>query len=361
MTLEEQQTNRSGFSRRTALKAAAWSVPVVAAATAVPAYAASGDSVDLAMSGLPFGDTISAMSPDRMRSYSIAISGGFEVSNLGATDVAAGSLLTATFDARLLGDYTPTLGSQDGTPLTPAGDSSTSGDVTTASFLMPALPAGAEPIEIYNTFGVWPGQDAGWYDDLQPFVRTVTPLDATDSDPSNNVLTASVYYMDTVDAAVSVDWTTATIPNAYDPGAPYVVDVPKTITIESLTPGGTSEHTSFSFSAPTVLSPAEDPTEAGTWTRAFVDATVVSALLDGVDVSSAISDEGGTGDNFRANFWLRDFAFAAGQTLVVEVDVTLRTDPIGDLYQNGGTFVQVSMSPDRDETNNRAESPLYGT
>ena len=359
MTLEEQQTNRSGFSRRTALKAAAWSVPVIAAATAVPAYAASGDTVDLALAGLPFGDTVSAMSPDKMRQYTIAIGGGFEASNVGAADVAAGSLLTVTFDARLFGEYTPTLGSQDGTPLTPAGDSSTSGDVTTASFLMPALAAGAEPLEIYNRFGVWPGQDAGWYDDVHPFVKTLTPLDATDSDPSNNTLTAEAYYRDTVDAAVSVDWTTATIPNRDDPGAPYTVDVPKTITIESLTPGGTTEQTSFSFFSPDVLSPAEDPAEASTWADGFTDVAIVSALLDGVDVTSELSDESGTGERFFANFWFRDLAIEAGQTLVIEVDVTLRTDPIVGLGGNGGTVVLASMYPDRDETNNRAESPRY--
>jgi hypothetical protein len=38
---------KSGLSRRTVLKGAAWSVPVVAVATAVPAYAASGDVSEL--------------------------------------------------------------------------------------------------------------------------------------------------------------------------------------------------------------------------------------------------------------------------------------------------------------------------
>lgn len=43
MTTEDDQISRSGLSRRTVVRAGAWSVPVVLAAAAVPAQAASGD------------------------------------------------------------------------------------------------------------------------------------------------------------------------------------------------------------------------------------------------------------------------------------------------------------------------------
>ena len=43
MTNEELSEKRDGFSRRTALKAGAWSVPVIAAAVSVPWAAATGD------------------------------------------------------------------------------------------------------------------------------------------------------------------------------------------------------------------------------------------------------------------------------------------------------------------------------
>ncbi len=80
LVTEEIQKN-SGFSRRTIVKGAAWSVPVIAAAVATPLAAASGDAGDFQLDG-----TCGALG---------LLGVGFDLT-AGAVDLPTGTTVTVT-------------------------------------------------------------------------------------------------------------------------------------------------------------------------------------------------------------------------------------------------------------------------
>ncbi|WP_460780372.1 hypothetical protein [Microbacterium shaanxiense] len=344
MSTDITTSDAPGVARRTVLKASAWSVPVIAAAVATPLAAASV-ATDLRLEALPFGDGLGAQSPDGLRQWSIGVPGAFSIFNDSSATVPVGTVVTASSDARVLGDPTFRLDSSTGTEV-PRASSQTTGNIVTSTFTIPAeIPAGGS-VSIYGGFGVWQG---AWYDDVNPYVLSV--LAAGDPTPENNVVTMSATYVDTNDGSVTAQWSTATIMNEFDASTPYAIDVPTSFSLTSLAPGGTSPEISFDVRGPQVY--VGEPGAGGGWEDAFTGATITSAQLDGVDVSSDIVEESPLG------FWLRNTSIAAGQTLTVTLTMTMNPGPIRDVYLHPGASIQTSIHNDRDSSNNRVYSPNY--
>lgn len=319
-------------------------MPVIAAAVATPLAAASV-ATDLRLEALPFGDGLGAQSPDGLRQWSMGVPAAFRIFNDSSAVVPVGTVVTASSDARVLADPTFALDSSTGTPV-PRASSQTTGNIVTSTFTIPVeIPAGGS-VAIYGGFGVWQG---AWYDDVNPYVLSV--LAAGDPTPENNVATMSATYVDTNDGAVTAQWSTATITNELDASAPYVIDVPTSFSLTSLAPGGTSPEISFDVRGPQVY--VGQSGAGGGWENAFTGATITSALLDGVDVSSDVAEESPLG------FWLRDTPITSGQTLTVTMTMTMNPGPISAVFPSPGAYIQTSIHSDRDPSNNRVESPNY--
>jgi hypothetical protein len=345
LSTEITTSDAPGVARRTILKASAWSVPVIAAAVATPLAAASVAS-DLRLEALAFGDSVGAQSPDGLRQWILNVPGAFRIFNDSDTAVPVGTVVTASSDARVLGDPTFTLDSSTGVEV-PRASSQTTGNIVTSTFTIPVqIPAGGSVV-IYGGFGVW---ERTWYEDVNPYVLSV--LAAGDPTPQNNVTTMSATYLDTNDGSVTAQWSTATIANEIDASAPYVIDIPTSFSLTSLAPGGTSPEISFNINGPLVFVGQGDGT-TGEWEEAFAGATITSALLDGVDVSSDVVEESPLG------FWLRDTPISAGQTLTVTMTMTMNPGPARGVYLHPGASIQAMIHNDRDIANDYAYSPNY--
>jgi len=349
MTLEDQHTNRAGFSRRTALKAAAWSVPVIAAATAVPAYAASGETVDLQVGWMQSGDVFQGYNADKSRMYSVTKPTGVEITNAGSVDVAAGSLLTMRYDARIFG---PEAGAFiDDTEL-PAAGTQTANGVTTASFSLPAFPVAGPEVTVRAGMPLLTDPESmPWFEDIVGYSVTVTPSGAVDATPDDNTVATETHYEDTTDGTVTATWTTGTVPNSQDPSAPHEIDIPETITITSLAPGATVTKVQFEVGLPQA-----NDAEGNYAGRLLESFTVTSALLDGTDVTSSVSP---VHPDAPGHLQIDGPSFAPGQTLELVVDVALISDAVHSITNNGGTQVYVTVAGDRESDNNAALGPRW--
>lgn len=173
-----------GLSRRTALKAAAWSVPVVAASFATPLGAMS-PWVDVLMTARPATDVLIATSPDGSRQYSLALPTVFDVSSPGAF-VSWGST-RVTFDNRLLGDVTMQL---DGVNAE-QGSLTTTGNTSSVWFNTPVM----DTHVISVTFGTL--NHGVWLPDVQFYtLRFDTGWDISDPDQTNNTIVSEAVYSD---------------------------------------------------------------------------------------------------------------------------------------------------------------------
>ncbi|MFC4138731.1 MULTISPECIES: hypothetical protein [unclassified Microbacterium] len=188
---EIAESAQRGLTRRTALKGAAWSVPVVAAAIAVPAYAASGDTADLQLS-MSSGDVLEQTSPDGTRQWTMTHPSTFAAYS--DAEVAAGSILTVSFDIRIVSGVDVTLGD---TPLT-ASSTDTTGNVQTSTYAVPV----AIPVSDYNTSTVRFRVSAGlvdplpWAEDLNPYIVSIAAPGMTDPNTANNSVVSAVQYSD---------------------------------------------------------------------------------------------------------------------------------------------------------------------
>lgn len=345
MTLEDQQNSVPGFSRRTALKAAAWSVPVIAVASAVPAAAASVEGVDLRIEWeFGAGESRTAFSPDGSRQYSISVPSFALVTNGGSADVAAGSLLTATFDARLYSAMDVYVGDA---PLESTG-ATTSGNTVTASFLLPALAAGAPAVRLAPRL-TRASEQLPWAEDIESYTLTVTSATATDTVPSNNTVVAEARYEDVADVEMTAaTWGTKTVPNAQG-GAAFIVDVPETFTITALS-GATVSEVTMILGIPSIDGSASGPL--------FESRTITSALLDGTDVRDKITQPHSDAPYVSV---LEGISFAPGQKLEVALDVTLTSTAVEGVTNGGGSTVSVSVPGDSSDanSNNTAFSPNH--
>lgn len=180
----DEPGREGGVSRRAALKAAAWSVPVVAVSVATPLGAMS-PWVDVILTARPTTNEMTATSPDGSRQYSLALPTIFDVSSPSAF-VSWGST-RVLFDNRLLGDITMTL---DGVNA-PQRDLITTGNITNALFDTPVW--GDHVIVV--TFGTV--NQGLWLTDAQPYtLRFDTGWDISDPDQTNNTIISEAVYSD---------------------------------------------------------------------------------------------------------------------------------------------------------------------
>lgn len=179
----------NGPSRRTVLKATAWSLPVVAVAAATPLAAASTTG-DLLLTARTGGTTIGANDPGATEAYVLAIPPGFDVTTIGTERTPAGATLIVTFDSRLLGDPSATM---DGinAPRTPV---TIDGNVATATFTLPlGIPANGTTEPLLITFATI--SNGVWVTDAQPYTVTlVAPAGSPDPDTGNNTVTVAAEY-----------------------------------------------------------------------------------------------------------------------------------------------------------------------
>ncbi len=179
-----------GIERRTILKTAVWSVPVVTAAIAAPLAAAS-TAIDLVLTTLPIGEGITGTSPDGLSTYYLGWTSRYEASTTGPDAAPVGASIALSFDSRVFSSSNASIGA---TSLTEAS-SSTVGDVTTAIFTVPvAIPASGASITITIGFlGI--GPTPPWYTDVHPIaISLVPPAGYTDSNPANNTRSFSPVY-----------------------------------------------------------------------------------------------------------------------------------------------------------------------
>ncbi|NYF96852.1 hypothetical protein [Janibacter cremeus] len=341
MTAEPGTQPSGGVPRRTVARTAAWSVPVVTTALAAPTLAAStSETVDLDLQGHQSGSVIPAYSPDRLQMYELSMTSGFDAVNVGAAPVPTGTIVTLSFDSRMMGESTV---NADGAALESAG-TRTDGNATVASFLLPVeIPAGGMvSLDPDFTFA----DPLPWATNIEPYTVTISPpAGIEDANPGNNSSSSAARYHDTVDAVLSATWREHTLFTAE--GDPLPLNVQDTVTITANSPGDVPSGGGLYFSAGTVY-------DGSAYTYDVYDELrIVSATLDGQDVLDSIIDETSS-DPQDSYSWRVNVAIAGGQQLVVgvEADVSTRTRE----YVYSGPSVSFSTSRDRDDTNNRASA-----
>lgn len=175
-----------GFSRRTALQAAAWSVPVIAASVATP-HAAASPFVDIVLTALAPSDAITATSPDGLRAYTLPLPSAFNVANVNDSADAGGSIIVS-FDSRLLGAVTIT---------TPGVQTHLSREIVTGNLTSVwfSIDHHYTRFVIVPTFGIL--NRGLWFEDVLPYsVRITSGWDTDDPDLSNNIATSMAEYTD---------------------------------------------------------------------------------------------------------------------------------------------------------------------
>ncbi|WP_353116212.1 hypothetical protein [Microbacterium sp.] len=335
-----------GVARRTVLKATAWSAPVVAMAVATP-FAAASTTIDLKLEAQPFGDSLSAFSPDGVTRYTLAFPGAFSASAAGATPAPVGSTLIAVFDSRLVGGLAVTVGGQPAV----AGSTTTSGNRTTATFTVPVeIPANGASVTVEPVFGTW--NTDTWVADAEPYVLTLqAPAGTTDPNQADNSVTSTAVYTDAFDEGVTATWGTATVPQTGAPSSPFTVAVPQTVTLTAVAPGEVPSGQGFNIWGPTSLLTS---TPSNTFTGVYMAVSVTSATLDGADVLSSIGTP--TGDLKNGFHVDVNTAIPAGKQLVIGLDVSVDTASREHVYA-GGSVNLTSSGGDRNDANNATNAP----
>ncbi|PRB02105.1 hypothetical protein [Microbacterium sp. MYb64] len=177
--------------RRTILKTTAWSIPVVAAAAAMPLAAASV-AADLVLAPQPVGEGITGTSPDGLSNYQLGWTSRYTASTSGAVATPAGAMIAISFDSRVFA----AANASSGPVSLVLASSSTTGNVTTAMFTVPdPIPASGGSIVITIGFDAGGAPTPPWYTDVQPItVSLLPPSGYTDAIPANNTHTFSPVY-----------------------------------------------------------------------------------------------------------------------------------------------------------------------
>lgn len=342
MSTDITTSEARGLARRTVLKASAWSVPVIAVAVATPMAAAS-TAVDLELRESA-GDGLTGFSPDRLRAYTLSIASEMRARVIGTTPTAVGSTLTLSYDNRLMDDPSVEIGSTAAIAQSPT----VNGNTTTVTFTLPVPIPTAEPgVMISVGFAV---RNAGdWYEDIEPYSIMLLPPGGSDSNSSNNAITATARYVDTIDADVSATWRPVTIVDGNGNGR--TSNVVESVTVAALTPGDIPSGGSVSIGGPSASDGLVDPYES---IPTITGITVASALLDGVDVSDLIGTPSAPYFSVPVNT-----AIPAGQSLVLDLDVAVINSTPGWVWPGGYTQFNGDFSggPDRDTANDKVQAP----
>ena len=218
-------SERREIGRRSILTGAAWSLPVIALASAAPASSASGATgADLQLTN-GAGYTDSWYSEDGLQLQSLTVGTMFSVTNLSTVSAPTGFTARASWDARWATAVEWTEGSVPG-PIT------TVGNVSTQSAEHPEpIAAGAE-----GRLRVLPTQPSALTEmlpDLAPW--KVEVITSGDPDLSNNTVTytSQIEDIEPWDATLSTVW--GVHPVTID-GSEYTYSFPRQLTITSTGP-----------------------------------------------------------------------------------------------------------------------------
>lgn len=176
-------------SRRTILRASAWSLPVVAVAMSAPLAAAS-TVIDLELTAQPFGDRIIVTNPEGTLAFDVTVPYSLDATTFGPS-ATPGTTLVLSFDVRLLDDVMVSMQGEPATELT----SELAGNTRTVTFSLPiAIPADGTTVPIQPFFATI--NSSTFFGDLAPLVVTlVAPAGTSESNLSNNAVTRVVQYV----------------------------------------------------------------------------------------------------------------------------------------------------------------------
>lgn len=183
----------TGVSRRTMLRASAWSVPVVAVAVATPVAAASvtPEAIDLELTARPGGTRMIVTNPEGTRTLDLTIPFTFDATARGAT-ATAGSTLVLRFDVRLLDDLRVSVEGEPAERLT----WEVAGNRRTETYALPGvIPADGVSVAIQPFFGTV--STSTYVPDAESYVVTlIAPSGISETDLSNNTVTLTPEYVD---------------------------------------------------------------------------------------------------------------------------------------------------------------------
>lgn len=186
---ELDTTTTNGPSRRTVLKATAWSLPVIAVAVATPLASASTAGADAFLQNMA-GDGFTLFNADRTRYAAFSFGTEFLLGTNGTTPTPAGSTLAISYDNRVMSDFTVVANSISASAQAPIVE----GNLSTTVFTLPvALPAnGGMIVATIDHQSV----ATEFHEDFEAYTVRLTPAGGTDPDPANNVWTQAVEYGD---------------------------------------------------------------------------------------------------------------------------------------------------------------------
>lgn len=287
---ENDLSPRRGISRRTVLKASAWSAPIVAVAAATPLASASVAGVDAMIYTLTTSLDF-VFSGDRSRLLELSVPTEATLRVNGSSPAPAGATLAVRFDNRLMGGLSMTA---DGVPV-PGTPETVNGDTATAVFTLPVpIPAGQD-LPLAFTFE---RKNVTYLPDAIDSVFTLAS--PGDPDEVGNTSTAVHVERESFDASLTMTYQERT---ATAGGTWHLVE---TATITAVGPGAVPNPTLTITSAPDVTA----------------NVTATSVLLDGASRPDLLTSEAqGSG---RFAFSLSE-PLPAGSTLHLVFDTELNT------------------------------------
>ncbi|MBF4462815.1 MULTISPECIES: hypothetical protein [unclassified Rathayibacter] len=338
MTSHDTVTSTSALvSRRTALAAAAWTIPVVATATATPASAASGaPGFDLQMQNFS-GDDGSWYNDDHTQYLGYNTFFSPTVHNGGPQEAPAGTVVVMRSDNRVLGSPSLTVSA---TSDIPASAVSITGPVVegdrsafTAVISVP-IPSGADVVFAPRFADVLTQEEAAAIHDFTTAFANLTAHSFTlsspagaDSDPSNDAIssTAEVGTVVPWNGAISAEWASLATGSCTYPYASAIV----------------------------VSSDGANPMPADTQVYYYYDArfltgvSISSATIDGVPTTMRV---GGSSDG--SSYWFTTQPVAPGSVLRIELATTTDASAVvtGTVsWASGGLGTDKSQSNQNDD------------
>lgn len=319
----DQRPTHSGPSRRTMMKAAAWSAPVIAVAAATPAAAASTvQGVDLYAAGLQMGNSISFFSTDLTTRYGTADPNGLTLLNKGEDTAPAGTVtVQARYDNRIFTPSKVTVSSGDPAVEVPFNIISVEGNASTIAFTIPRdIPTqtdvfASNAVRVYTYFDADLAYPNDRYDDY--IAPQWTVISADDSDGTNNVFGP---WTPTSEPAEPWGLTLTAETSTLSAGS-CSVDVASTVTIESVGPNST---------------PVAPNGRVYVDTGLISNVSLTAATLNGTDITSDVSLE-------RNVYGSYDYSLgqtlASGDTVVLSLDYDVVSDGTSDASEFSQVFV----------------------
>ncbi|MFB8189117.1 hypothetical protein ACFC14_07305 [Microbacterium sp. NPDC055988] len=188
---EPVENSTPGTTRRTILRASAWSLPVVAVALGTPLAAASTPVFDIIVFTGPEGSEVGATSPDGLQAFTLRLPAQFDVLVEDRGErvmLPPGATVQVSFDARLLGDLTLEIFNNGPAQMV---SSDVQGDVQILTFI---LPFEFDKVLLLPTFAVV--RNGEWVPDANPYTVVVMPPPGVDEpNIGNNIVRIEPVYL----------------------------------------------------------------------------------------------------------------------------------------------------------------------